>query len=280
MHAVIVRSPVATPITILKMALTGSDDDEKEYELIGVDGSMAVISGGIIKGLEKEEEEQQSTMVAYHNLDAATLAEHDKNTTPADSYVEGTDSETKTQVGAGLLFGIPGLIVGGPILGLLLGVGAAVVAKQDDGPAGDGARKAGAFAIETSSVVGEKAREVNERHGIIDKIKIGWEHIWKRVVQFDEDHKIGESTKAVVEDVKQKTVEFENEHHWGQQILDGVQNGVMFLRDKLNDVTNKSYGDNDPASAPPASVFGQDKDPPTALPPALDHHLGSSYARA
>jgi len=260
------------------MALTGSDDDEKEYELIGVDGSMAVISGGIIKGLEKEEEEQSTTITTpYHNLDAATLAEHDKNTTPADSYVEGIDSETKTQVGAGLLFGIPGLIVGGPILGLLLGVGAAVVAKQDDGPAGEGARKAGAFAIETSSVVGEKAREVNERHGIMDKIKIGWEHIWKRVAQFDEEHKIGESTKAVVEDVKQKTVEFENAHHWGQQILDGVQNGVMFLRDKLNDVTNKSNGD----TAPPASVFGQDKDSaPTALPPALDHHLGSSYARA
>ena len=261
------------------MALTGSDDDEKEYELIGVDGSMAVISGSIMKGLEKEEEEQQSTMITtpYHNLDAATLAEHDKNTTPADSYVEGIDSETKTQVGAGLLFGIPGLIVGGPILGLFLGVGAAVVAKQDDGPAGDGARKAGAFAIETSSVVGDKAREVNERHGIMDKIKIGWEHIWKRVAQFDEEHKIGESTKAVVEDVKQKTVEFENAHHWGQQILDGVQNGVMFLRDKLNDVTNKSNGD----TAPPASVFGQDKDSaPTALPPALDHHLGSSYARA
>jgi hypothetical protein len=260
------------------MALTGSDDDEKEYELIGVDGSMAVISGSIIKGLEKEEEEQSTTITTpYHNLDAATLAEHDKNTTPTDSYVEGIDSETKTQVGAGLLFGIPGLIVGGPILGLFLGVGAAVVAKQDDGPAGDGARKAGAFAIETSSVVGDKAREVNERHGIMDKIKIGWEHIWKRVAQFDEEHKIGESTKAVVEDVKQKTVEFENAHHWGQQILDGVQNGVMFLRDKLNDVTNKSNGD----TAPPASVFGQDKDSaPTALPPALDHHLGSSYARA
>lgn len=260
------------------MALTGSDDDEKEYELIGVDGSMAVISGSIIKGLEKEEEEQSTTITTpYHNLDAATLAEHDKNTTPADSYVEGIDSETKTQVGAGLLFGIPGLIMGGPILGLLLGVGAAVVAKQDDGPAGEGARKAGTFAIETSSVVGEKAREVNERHGIMDKIKIGWEHIWKRVAQFDEEHKIGESTKAVVEDVKQKTVEFENAHHWGQQILDGVQNGVMFLRDKLNDVTNKSNGD----TAPPASVFGQDKDSaPTALPPALDHNLGSSYARA
>lgn len=263
------------------MALTGSDDDEKEYELIDA-GSMAVSSKGNRKGLEKEEEEEQSIITTpYHNLDAATLAEHHKNTTPADDYttaneeeehtvVNDVDSETKTQVGAGLLFGIPGLIVGGPILGLLLGVGAAVVAKQDDGPAGDGARKAGAFAIETSSVVGEKAREVNERHGIMDKIKIGWEHIWKRVVQFDEEHKIGESTKAVVEDVKQKTVEFENEHHWGQQILDGVQNGVMFLRDKLNDVTNKSNGD----TAPPASVFEQDKDSPTALPPALDHHLG------
>jgi hypothetical protein len=270
------------------MALTGSDDDEEEYELI--DGQQ--LSGGTTaKGLEKEEE----TTTPYRNLDAATLAEHNKNTnTPSvDDYVSGednkehngvnndVDSETKTQVGAGLLFGIPGLIVGGPILGLLLGVGAAVVAKQDDGPAGEGARKAGAFAIETSSVVGEKAREVNEKHGILDKIKIGWENIWKRVVQFDEDHKICESTKVVVEDVKQKTVEFENEHHWGQQILDGVQNGVMFLRDKLNDVTNKSNGDNDTdAGAPPSSAFGQNKDSPIALPPALDHHLGSSYARA
>jgi hypothetical protein len=133
---------------------------------------------------------------------------------------DNKNSNAKTQVGAGLLFGIPGLIIGGPILGLLLSIGAAVVAKKNDGPAGEGARMAGAFAIEISSVVGEKAREVNEKHGILDKIMIVWGHVWRKVQQFDKEHKIGEKAKKVVGDVKQKTVEFENEHHWGQNVLE------------------------------------------------------------
>jgi hypothetical protein len=166
-----------------------------------VDG---LLNGAVVGGLELEPKEFQST-TPYHNLDAATLEEHTKNTGGGEETGrrnDDEDSNAKTQVGAGLLFGIPGLIIGGPILGLLLGVGAEVVSKKNDGPAGEGARMVGAFAIEISSVVGEKAREVNEKHGILDKIMIGWGHVWRKVQQFDKEHKIGEKAKEVVGDVK------------------------------------------------------------------------------
>ena len=87
---------------------------------------------------------------------------------------------------------------------------------------------AGAFAIKISSVVGEKAREVNEKHGILDKIMIVWGHVWRKVQQFDKEHKIGEKAKEVVGDGKQKTVEFENEHHWGKMSLNEFIKASIF----------------------------------------------------
>ena len=107
---------------------------------------------------------------------------------------------------------------------------------------GDVARSTGAFAVTTGSLVGEAARDVNEKHGILEKIKNAFASGWSRVQQFDEEHKVGEKAKETIDDVKQKTVEFEKEHHLMQHILEGVQNGVNFLLDKLKGATTDCDG--------------------------------------
>jgi hypothetical protein len=218
------------------MALTGFvEHSPSDYEM--VDARPKVGSDRKDRSVEEED--------TINNLNASNLEEHDKNTGTRECENrsnEDGDSETKTQVGAGLLFGISGLILGGPICGILAGVGAAVVASKDEGTAGDVARSTGAFAVTTGSLVGEAARDVNEKHGILEKIKNAFACGWSRVQKFEEEHKIGEKAKETIDDVKQKTVEFEQEHHLMQNILEGVQNGVNFLLDKLKGATTGCEG--------------------------------------
>lgn len=221
------------------MALTGYTDDSSSD-----DGN---VERSKIESTEKREcvEQEGSNItegVELSGLNTSNLKEHDKNMGEEiqechNESIE-TESETKTEVGAGVLFGLSGLLLGGPILALLAGVGATIVASKDEGPVGDAARRSGEFAVTTGSKVGEAAKEANEKHGIVDKIKNAFASGWCKVQQFDEEHKIGEKTKETMSDAKQKTVAFEQQHHVMENILEGIQNGVNFLLGKLRDTTS------------------------------------------
>lgn len=202
------------------------------------------------RGGVKKDEVEETTKTAP-SLNASNLEQHNKNMGEEEKEEfnnrssqdnECNESETKTQVGAGLFFGLSGLLIGGPILGVLTGAGAAIVASKDKGPAGDVARATGDFAVVTGSKVGEAAKEVNEKHGVLDKIKNAFVAAWVRFQQFDEEHKISEKTKETMSDVSQKTVEFENKHHVIEHILGGIQSGVNFLLVKLKDATGGESG--------------------------------------
>jgi hypothetical protein len=194
-----------------------------------------------------EKEVELGTPTAAADLNATNLEQHNKNMEEGgdthefnnhrNSSSDECDSETKTQVGAGLFFGLSGLLIGGPIFGVLTGTGAAIVASKDKGVAGDVARATGDFAVVTGSKVGEAAKEVNEKHGVVDKIVNAVVTAWGRFQQFDEEHKISEKTKESMSVVSQKTVEFENKHHLMEHILGGIQSGVNFLLVKLKDAT-------------------------------------------
>lgn len=166
---------------------------------------------------------------------ASRLKEHDEQMGNESTSQQNSD-ETETAVssaGAGLLFGLSGLVLGGPVLGTIAGVSAAVVASNDHGPAGDNARAAGSFAITTGSKVGDVARDVNEKHGILDWIQKVLLSGWGKVRQFDDEHHTSESVKETMSNVSDKVVEFEREHHLVENILDGIQSGVQFLLDKV-----------------------------------------------
>lgn len=166
---------------------------------------------------------------------ASRLKEHDEQMGNESSSQQNSD-ETETAVssaGAGLLFGLSGLVLGGPVLGTIAGVSAAVVASNDQGPAGDNARAAGSFAITTGSKVGDVARDVNEKHGILDWIQKVLLSGWGKVRQFDDEHHTSESVKETMSNVSDKVVEFEREHHLFENMLEGIQSGVEFLLDKV-----------------------------------------------
>jgi len=220
------------------MALTGYDDSSSD------DGNIETSE------IQSKEKAESATTGL---LNASNLEELNKNrgeevetcnNHPSNEAESETKTEVPPQVGAGLLFGLSGLLLGGPILALLAGVGSTYVASKDDGPVGDAARTSGGFAIATGSKVGEAAKEANENHGILDKIKNAFTSGWGKVQKFDEEHKATEKVKETMSDVGQKSVEFEQKHHVMENILEGLQNGVNFLLGKLRDTTGESCNGN------------------------------------
>ena len=170
-------------------------------------------------------------------LSAKNLEEHNKNADVLQQCSSGdAKTEVSSQVGAGLLFGLPGLFLGGPILALLTGGGAAYLASSNSGPVGDAARASGDFAVETGSRVAGAAKEADENLGILEKIKNAFSFGWSKARQFDEEHKATERLKETMSDVTQKTVEFEQKHH----LLEGIQNGVNVLLEKLRNATQQT----------------------------------------
>merc|ERR1712194_248231 len=135
--------------------------------------------------------------------------------------------------GAGLLFGFSGLVLGGPVLAILGGVGATYIASKDEGPIGDAARASGDFAVTTGSKVGKAAKEANEKHDFVDKIKSAFACGWSKWQHFDKEHKATEKVKDTTSNAGEKTVEFERKHHVMENILGGIQNGAKFLLKKV-----------------------------------------------
>mmetsp|Transcript_19979 Transcript_19979/g.31183 ORF Transcript_19979/g.31183 Transcript_19979/m.31183 type:complete len:223 (-) Transcript_19979:174-842(-) len=216
------------------MALTGdvyannNDSLSEEEELAAVDNNNLSAAADVDNDGNKNEKIE---------FTASRLKEHDQqmgNESTSQQNADENENETAvSSAGAGLLFGLSGLVLGGPVVGTIAGVSAAVVASNDHGPAGDNARAAGSFAITTGSKVGDVARDVNEKHGILDWIQKVLLSGWGKVRQFDDEHHTSESVKKTVSTVSDKVVEFEREHHLFENMLEGIQSGVQFLLDKV-----------------------------------------------
>jgi hypothetical protein len=173
-------------------------------------------------------------------LTEAALANHNA---AANNDVPNTESDVgaSSQVGAGVLAGVTGLFLGGPILGAVTGASAYYVASNNDGPVGDVARNTGDWACKTGAKVSEAAKEADEQHHILDKIGNFFSNGWNKVCQFDEEHRASERVKETMSEVGAKTIEFERNHHIFENILVGIRNGIDYLLEKITGVTR---GDN------------------------------------
>ena len=172
-------------------------------------------------------------------LTEAAVAEHNNATS---SEVQNTESEAaeggevaSSEVGAGVLAGVTGLLFGGPIIGALTGATAYYLASNDDEIAGETARSAGDFAVNLSIKATEAAKEVDEQHHITDRIKDLCSSAWDRVRQFDENHR--SFVKETISEAGAKATEFERKHHIVENILLSIKSGVDFLLEKLGGMT-------------------------------------------
>ena len=132
-----------------------------------------------------------------------------------------------------------------PVLGTIAFISGFLVARDDtDGEAGNVARNAGTFAIDTGSTIGQAAKEANEKHGILDKIKCAFASTWANLKKYDEEKELSKKTMETASQVKDKTMEFEQEHHVMENILQSLQKFSTNMLEKLQ------TGKNDTEAAP------------------------------
>lgn len=98
------------------------------------------------------------------------------------------------QVGAGLLTAVVTLPLLGPVLATAAGIAAAYGSTQP-GSAGDACRAAGDVAL----MAKEKAKEVNQKHDIVNKTKSGAKGVLSKVQSVDGRYEILEKLRMVVE---------------------------------------------------------------------------------
>lgn len=78
-------------------------------------------------------------------------------------------------VGAGVATGLCGLLIGGPLLGICLGLGAGYAAENDTkSPVGNTARKIGDLALQTEG----EAAKLNRKYNVSNHINNWANHVW------------------------------------------------------------------------------------------------------
>eukprot|EP01083_Nonionella_stella_P114962 340354_1 len=213
------------------MALTNEKDSSSD------DGVM------VEKEVELSEQLADEGLLTAEKLDAHNNKQQQNHPTPNDeddnkNNIEDNSSEVNTSVGAGLIFALPCLLIGGPVLGTIAFISGFLVARDDtEGEAGNVARNAGTFAIDTGSTIGQSVKEANEKHGILDKIKNAFASTFAsslaNLKKYDEEKELSKKTMETASQVKDKTMEFEQKHHVMENILQSLQKFSTNMLEKL-----------------------------------------------
>mmetsp|Transcript_28704 Transcript_28704/g.63273 ORF Transcript_28704/g.63273 Transcript_28704/m.63273 type:complete len:257 (-) Transcript_28704:233-1003(-) len=140
-------------------------------------------------------------------------------------------SDMRTVGGAAAVGGIAGLILMGPITGVALAGGAAYAATRRDS-FGNAARGAG-----NAAAVGfDKAKEVNTKYGVTDKISSGVQSGVAKAKELDQKHKVSEQVQKGVNTAAQKATAFNQEH----KVTEKASAALMAGASKVGSFFNKS----------------------------------------
>lgn len=154
-----------------------------------------------------------------------------------DAVQSNQDHEQTRTNAAGIAAGVIGLFLGGPILALLAGGGTIYAAKQSDGTAGDAARAVGDVALTARS----KAKELDEKHHVVDKTKVAAGNAWEKAKEMDVKHNFLDQMKNALAIVYERAVAFNEEHH----VIDKVSNAmVTFFRFVSRKVAERNDNNN------------------------------------
>jgi hypothetical protein len=148
--------------------------------------------------------------------------------------------------GAGIASGIFGCLIGGPILALLLGFGAAYACDKR-GAVGDTARAVGELALSTR----EKAKEIEDKHHVAQRTQVAASSVWKKAKEADGQNRILERTKGLAVDGINATTDFCHRHKLIERGVAGVGKAVYWATDKIATKISDRLGVDDTAAATP-----------------------------
>jgi hypothetical protein len=119
--------------------------------------------------------------------------------------------------------------MGGPLISALLGFGAAY-ATQKPGAPGDAARALGDVAISTK----EKAKELDEKHHIVDRSKKAATEAWEKTKECDHCHNVLDTLKNTIVFIWGALVNFVQENRLLERGVDGVGLGYEYVVERVS----------------------------------------------
>jgi hypothetical protein len=183
--------------------------------------------------------------VAVEHLDGVPVAPLDDG-----EPEQGEDHLQNLTVGAGVATGAIGLLVGGPLLGIVAGFGTAYATKQG-GATGDVARAIGHVALEAKA----KAVELDRQHNLVQKGKEAVADAWEKAKEFDRKHNILERSKAFLVWSWETMLELNRRHHIVERAVNATGALLTFVATKIGSAlqSDDQTSSTKTPSAPPPS---------------------------
>ena len=134
----------------------------------------------------------------------------------------------KIITGAAVVGGVTGLVVAGPLIGIVGGVVAGSLAATK-GPGGNLSRAAGEVVVSAT----ERAQKLNEQHHIVQHSKEAAGRVVEGAKAIDEKHHVVEKSKTVAGNAFSNAKKFEENHRVLEKATDGLTKSLTFVSNKL-----------------------------------------------
>jgi hypothetical protein len=158
--------------------------------------------------------------------------------------------ERERTVGAGAAGAVLGLLLGGPFFALVLGFGSAYYCKQQ-GVTGDTARALGDVAL----VARDKARQVNQKHHIVDRSKVAATDAIHRIQEADRNHEFKTKLQEYSKYCWKSTLEFAQRHRLVDRGSEKLKQLVDMLVEKMRERSDRVAVGAPAPSAPPSNEY-------------------------
>lgn len=173
-----------------------------------------------------------------HHPSPNTNRNHNKNdnnstleaTSPEDWSTPAAAEAEDLAFPAGVATGVLGCLMGGPLLAILLGFGAAHACRKE-GALGDSARAMGQVALAAR----DKFRHVNQKHQIVERTQQAANDTWQKAQELDRNHRVLEQTKEFTVSTVTATTAFVQRHQIVERTVQTIQKVVGWAVDKITD---------------------------------------------
>ena len=127
------------------------------------------------------------------------------------------------------------LLLGGPLLGLILGFGAAYATQRDD-EWGDSARAVGHVALTAQ----EQARAVNQKHNLVERSRQAAHKAWKQVQEMDRKHHVLDKTTEFLRTTWEAARAFVHRHRLVERGMEGIGKALMWAIEQMQQKIQES----------------------------------------
>jgi hypothetical protein len=142
--------------------------------------------------------------------------------------------ELERTIGAGAAGAVLGLLLGGPFFAIVLGFGSVYYCKLE-GATGDAARALGDVAL----VAREKARQVNQKHHIVDRSKVAATDAIHRIQEADRNHEFKTKLRKFPKYCWTSTLEFAQRHRLVDRGSEKLKKLLDILVEKMTEHSDR-----------------------------------------